>query len=159
MYYIYEIKNQVYQKYYIGMTFDYDRRISQHKNMLKVGKHPCKEMQNDYDYLVNKKHWNNNYNFLRYRILAEHENKEIAKGLETLFIYKYVAHRKKVYNKIQKNYFPTFLIEKKDKYANDYVDNITILYAFLHREFADKKFKKLCKILNKEDLIKIVLEQ
>ena len=105
MYYIYEIKNLVYQKYYIGMSFDYDKRISQHKSMLKNGKHPCKEMQKDYIYLINKKHWNNNNNFLRYRILAKHEKKEIAKGLETLFIYKYVAHRKSVYNKIQKNYF------------------------------------------------------
>lgn len=158
MYYIYEIRNQVYKKYYIGMTFDYNKRFSQHKTMLRVGKHPCKEMQKDYNYLINKKFWNNNCNFLRYSILAEHENKEIAKGLETLFIYKYVAHRKSVYNKNQ-NYFPDFLIKKNDKYINSFVDNITFLYAFFHREFADDKFKKLCTLLNKEYLIKIVLEQ
>lgn len=159
MYYIYEIRNQVYQKYYIGMTFDYDKRISQHKSMLKADRHPCKEMQVDYNYLINKKQWNNNYNFLRYRILAEHKDKEIAKGLETLFIYKYVAHRKSVYNKIQKKYFPRLLIEKNDKYVNSFVDNITLLYAFLHREFANEKFKKLCELLNREYLINIVLEQ
>lgn len=159
MYYIYEIKNQVYKKYYIGMSYDYNLRISQHKSMLKTGKHPCTEMQKDYDYLINKKIWNNNNNFLRYRILAEHDNKEIARGLETLFIYKYIAHRKSVYNKVQKDYFPSRLIEKNNTYVNGFVDNITFLYAFLHREFAEKKFKKLCKLLNKEYLIKIVLEQ
>ena len=85
--------------------------------------------------------------------------KKIAKGLEKLFIYKYVVHRKSVYNKIQKNYFPRLLIEKNDKYVNSFVDNITLLYAFLHREFADEKFKKICKLLNREYLINVVLEQ
>lgn len=95
MYYIYEIRNQVYQKYYIGMTFDYDRRISQHKSMLKAGKHPCKEMQKDYNYLINKRLWNNNYNFLRYRILAKHEDKKNRKRIRNVIYIQICSTQKK----------------------------------------------------------------
>lgn len=152
MYYIYSIHNGLFHKTYIGFTGNYNRRIVVHKSELKNGKHPCTEMQSDYNHSL---YSNNNY--MTYKLLAQHDNKEIAQGLEYLFLYKYFAHRKALYNRDQ-ILFPCWLIEKEDDYANSFVDNRTILHAFFNGEFADGKFIRLCKILGKEELPEIALQ-
>lgn len=107
MYYIYSIHNGLFHKTYIGFTRNYNRRIVVHKSELKNGKHPCTEMQSDYNHSL---YSNNNY--MTYKLLAQHDNKEIAQGLEYLF-YTNILHTEKRYITEIKYCFRAGLLKKR----------------------------------------------
>ena len=44
------------------------------------------------------------------------------------------------------------------EYIERYIDSRTLLYAFLNGEFTEKTFIKICKILNKENLLDIIFD-
>ena len=46
---VYMIKNKKNGKVYIGSSINIEKRLSDHRRLLKLGKHECKEMQRDYD--------------------------------------------------------------------------------------------------------------
>lgn len=46
---VYMIKNERNGKVYIGSSSDIEMCLSKHRNLLANGKHPCKELQKDYD--------------------------------------------------------------------------------------------------------------
>ena len=103
MYYIYEIKNNLYHKKYIGITSNYKKRFSQHKCMLENKKHPCKEMQIDYSISRNRCK-----KFMEYNVIYCTDNKEFASDLEYLFLYKSLVKNEKLYNEKQ-IWFPSFI--------------------------------------------------
>lgn len=49
VYAVYSIKNTVNGRRYYGQTFDYEKRMHQHFNDLKNGKHQNKELQKDFN--------------------------------------------------------------------------------------------------------------
>ena len=146
MYYIYEIRNKLHRTSYIGRTSNFNARVSSHNSNLRAGTHECIMMQREY---IER--------YMHYNILATTDDIEIAKKLENLFIYKVISHRGKIYNKIQVS-FPTKLAILNDKTINCYIDSRTLLYAFLNGEFTEKTFIKICKILNKENLLDIIFD-
>lgn len=150
MYYIYRIKNKLYHKSYIGFTSDYEKRINQHKSELEKGTHICSEMQSDYNGISFY-----HCNYMEYEILAQCEDKEIAQDLEYLFIYKEIARKKEIYNKVQTR-FPNSLLARNDEYANSLIDNRTLLHAYFNRQFGDVAFVKFCKMQNKTDLLELL---
>lgn len=154
MYYIYEIKNNLYHKKYIGVTSNYKKRFYQHKYMLENKKHPCKEMQLDYS--ISKHRCKN---FMEYNVIYCTDNKEFASDLEYLFLYKSLVNNERIYNKKQ-IWFPSFII-KNSVYIEeikDLIDNKTILHAYFNGQIGYKTFEKICKTIKKEYLIKIVNE-
>ncbi len=46
---IYKISNLINNKFYIGSAIDYNRRLREHKSMLRLNKHSCKHLQNAYN--------------------------------------------------------------------------------------------------------------
>ena len=94
-------------------------------------------------------------NCLEFKILYQTENKEFAKELEYLFLYKALANKQKLYNKIQVR-FPTEIIKYNKEELKKLLDNRTILHAYFKKEIGDKKFEQICKILDKEYLIEII---
>lgn len=46
---VYLIENKTQNKYYVGSSFDIEKRLSQHFSLLKSGNHTIKDMQDDYN--------------------------------------------------------------------------------------------------------------
>lgn len=87
---IYGIYNATKQKWYIGQSHNIRTRISKHKTDLKNGKHPCKEMQTDY----------NNGDIFEYYALRINVNTDDLDLAENLYIQELCyARENKGYNK------------------------------------------------------------
>jgi len=107
---IYEIKNAVNNKKYIGMSKNIKKRWQKHKNMLKKNKHINKHLQNAYNKYGKE--------FFKFSVLEKVSNVDVLVEKEAFYIKKYnTCDRKQGYNFINydKNYKAITHDETKEK--------------------------------------------
>jgi len=102
-YTIYQISNKYTGDAYIGLTTNFNRRVDQHKNLLKSKRHYCMDLQIDYNII--------GYNNFKYSILLELNDvsKQEALSYEKIYIENAVS----VYNTV--NNYKNRHLSKKGK--------------------------------------------